>query len=206
MVRTWLEISGEVGKPEVEHPNRPIHGLHCTKTEVSGTRFWGLFRNLCGSPGQFFKNCFVHNYCPFCFMAKTGKNITPPMLKGEVKAQLQDACDHALLEVIQLLGVEWIVGVGKYGADRAKAILRQQSMKSPSKKKPNGVETFMIQDSGSGSSGSVSKEIHVCAIMHPSPINPAANKDWAGLVMQQLEELGILPLITSDCVTTATTT
>lgn len=193
MVRAWLGISGEVGKPDQEHPSRPIHGLHCTKAEVSGTRFWGFFRDLCGSPELFFKNCFVHNYCPLCFMTKTGKNVTPPMLKGEVKSQLQDACDHALLEAIQLLGIEWVVGVGKYVADRAKAILKQQS-KSSSKKKPNGVETFLLH-TGLGSHESESREIHVGVIMHPSPINPAANKDWAGIVRSQLEQLGILHLL-----------
>ena len=191
MVRGWLGIAGEVGKPNKENPKRPIHGLHCTRTEVSGTRFWGFFKDLCGSPQQFFKNCFVHNYCPLCFMANSGKNITPPMLKGEVKTQLQAACDHALLEVIRLLGVDWVVGVGKYGADRAKAALKQQaSLKS--KKKPNGVETFEVLFSGCDPKG-----IHVCSIMHPSPINPAANKDWAGLVTKQLEQLGLTSLITT---------
>ena len=134
-------------------------------------------------------------------MANTGKNITPPMLKGEVKVQLQDACDHALLEAIQVLGVEWVVGIGKYGADRAKAILRQTT-NTKSQKKPNDVETFILQDFSSGSCDSVSKEIHVCAIMHPSPINPAANKDWAGLVTKRFEQLGILQLITAQKVTT----
>ena len=193
MVCEFLGVSGDVGKPENEHPNRPIHGLQCTKTEVSGTRFWGLFRDLCGSPDQFFKNCFVHNYCPLCYMTKTGKNVTPPMLKGELKATLQELCDRALMELMELFGAEWIIGVGKYAADRAKAILKRNSVGKKSAKKANDVETFLL----SRSEADEHREIHVCSIMHPSPINPAANVDWAGKVKGQLETLGILHLLTT---------
>ena len=35
-VRDWMGISAEVGKPEPEHPKRPIVGFACEKSEVSG--------------------------------------------------------------------------------------------------------------------------------------------------------------------------
>ena len=204
MVQDWLLISGEVRKPSPEHPKRPIHGLACPKAEVSGTRFWGLWKELCGSPHVFFRNCFVHNYCPFCFMNKDGKNITPPSLRGPVKQALQQICDRALLDVINLFGVQWVVGVGKYGADRAKAILKinftastgQSKKVSNSKRNPNnGVETFILHPTDHHD---VPREVHVCSIMHPSPINPAANKGWAEEVTSQLTEFGILDLIRSS--------
>ena len=193
MVTEFLSVTGDVEKPAQEHPNRPISGLHCTKKEVSGTRFWGLVKDLCGCPEQFFKSCFVHNYCPLCFMTKTGKNVTPPMLKGDLKTSLQQLCDQSLLEVIELLQVEWVVGVGKYAADRAKAILKVVCENNkPMRKTNGGVETFRL----SGSKVS-DREVRVFSIMHPSPINPASNVDWAGQVKGQLETAGLMQIITA---------
>ena len=208
MVQNWLGISGTVGKPEPEHPSRIIHGLACPKAEVSGSRFWGLFRDLCGTPIVFFKNCFVHNYCPFCFMNKTGKNITPPSLKAQEKTQLQEICDGALFEVIELMQVDWVVGIGKYGADRAKAALKSNYLSATAanggnakkgsycKKSSNGVETFTVLPCGGDSHG-IAREVHVCSIMHPSPINPATHKGWADIVTAQLKDFGLLDIITA---------
>ncbi len=36
MVRDWMGIEGKVGKPEAEHPKRPVLGFACTRSEVSG--------------------------------------------------------------------------------------------------------------------------------------------------------------------------
>lgn len=80
-VRDWMKINEEVSKPEIECPNRPIQGFSCTKSEQSGLKFWGLFKNLCGTPERFFKHAFVYNYCPMAFMDVKGKNITPNMIK-----------------------------------------------------------------------------------------------------------------------------
>lgn len=216
MVKEWLCIHGEVGKPPSEHPSRIIHGLACSRAEVSGTRFWGLFKELCGTPQVFFKNCYVHNYCPFCFMNKTGKNITPPSLKAAEKKPLQEICDHALLEVISLLGVEWVVGVGKFGADRAKAVLKancaahgggktaeKTARKTAAKKSPSccgkrpqaGVESYTLHQGGGRGKKGKPPEVYVCSIMHPSPINPAATAGWAGIVTSHFTQLGLLDMI-----------
>ncbi|KAG5836201.1 hypothetical protein ANANG_G00252080 [Anguilla anguilla] len=80
VVRDWLEIGGEVGRPPEEHPNRRVLGLACARREVSGTRFWGLFRRLCGEPAAFFRRCFVHNLCPLAFLNAAGRNLTPAEL------------------------------------------------------------------------------------------------------------------------------
>jgi len=42
-VRDWMGIEAPVGKPDPEHPKRPIEGFACAKSEVSGRRLWGLF-------------------------------------------------------------------------------------------------------------------------------------------------------------------
>ena len=45
----------EVLKPKVEHPKRPVNGFDCARSEVSGERFWGLFKEECqGDPGRAF--------------------------------------------------------------------------------------------------------------------------------------------------------
>ncbi|NWU98747.1 SMUG1 glycosylase, partial [Upupa epops] len=34
-VREWLRVTGEVQKPPVEHPERPVMGFRCRRAEVS---------------------------------------------------------------------------------------------------------------------------------------------------------------------------
>jgi single-strand selective monofunctional uracil DNA glycosylase len=82
MVRDWLGISGSVGNPLKEHPDRKIIGFQCTRSEVSGLRLWGLFRELCGNTENFFRHAYMHNYCPLAFMDARARNITPAELKA----------------------------------------------------------------------------------------------------------------------------
>lgn len=82
MVRDWLGISGPVGHPPREHPERIVTGFQCTRSEVSGFRLWGLFRELCGNTENFFRHAYMHNYCPLAFMDSVARNITPAELKA----------------------------------------------------------------------------------------------------------------------------
>ncbi|XP_053172195.1 single-strand-selective monofunctional uracil-DNA glycosylase 1 [Scomber japonicus] len=162
----WLKITGDVGHPEVEHPKRVIKGLACTQSEVSGARFWGFFRKLCGEPAMFFRHCFVHNLCPLIFMSTSGKNLTPPeLLKGEREALLA-LCDIALCQVVEALGVSMVIGVGKVSEQRARRALSAAGI-----------------------------NVRVEGIMHPSPRNPLANKGWEAVAKAKLEELGVLSLL-----------
>lgn len=165
--RDWLKISGRVGKPPREHPKRIIYGLDCPRSEVSGTRFWGLMESLCGTPEVFFRNCFVHNYCPLCFMAPSGKNVTPPEMKIHERGRMQEICDRSLLETVKLLEVEQVVAVGRYPEMRVRAALKESS----------------------------GREVRVVRITHPSPINPAANRGWSEAATAQLSELGLLEVV-----------
>ena len=61
-VRDWMGLRGEVDKPNPEHPKRPVEGLACTKSEVSGRRLWGLFSEKFPDAKDFFKDHFVANY------------------------------------------------------------------------------------------------------------------------------------------------
>jgi len=123
MIRDWLGISGCVGKPLVEHPKRPIEGFACERSEVSGRRLWGLFRDRFGQPELFFKDHFVLNYCPLVFMESTGRNRTPDKLNADERELLYAACDAHLQEVVQILSPDWLIGVGKFAASRAEVAL-----------------------------------------------------------------------------------
>ena len=113
-VRDWLGITGEVGRPDPEHPKRPVQGLDCPRSEVSGRRLWGLFKSQFGTAEAFFENHFVLNYCPLVWMGETGKNITPDKLPASERAPVDQFCDQHLKEVIDVLQPECLVGVGKY--------------------------------------------------------------------------------------------
>src|SRR5437870_3656643 len=67
VVRDWLGLRAEVGRPDREHPKRPVSGLDCPRGEVSGTRLWGWARDRFGTPQRFFDRFFVVNYCPLAF-------------------------------------------------------------------------------------------------------------------------------------------
>ncbi|XP_073519174.1 single-strand selective monofunctional uracil DNA glycosylase isoform X2 [Phyllobates terribilis] len=166
-VRDWLQIDGNVYKPEMEHPKRPIRGFDCPNSEVSGARFWSFFKSICGQPETFFKYCFVHNHCPLIFMNQSGKNLTPTDLPKAQRDMLLDICDEALCQVVKTLGVKMVIGVGKFSEQRARKALAGEGM-----------------------------DVTVKSIMHPSPRNPQANKGWDSVVRTQLQELGVLPLLT----------
>ena len=40
-VRDWMGLHVEIRKPQPEHPKRPVEGLDCVRSEVSGRRLWG---------------------------------------------------------------------------------------------------------------------------------------------------------------------
>ena len=120
MVRDFVGITGTVGKPEHEHPARPIAGFACTRSEVSGTRFWGWARDRFGTAERFFERVFVANWCPLVFMAETGRNVTPDKLAVEERAKLFAACDEALARTVATLRPRLVVGVGRFAEKRAR--------------------------------------------------------------------------------------
>ncbi|XP_043939883.1 single-strand selective monofunctional uracil DNA glycosylase [Protopterus annectens] len=166
-VKEWLQITGKVEKPEKEHPKRPIRGLDCTQSEVSGARFWGYFKNTCKEPKAFFCSCFVHNHCPLIFMSESGKNLTPSDLPAAQREQLLQICDDALCQAVQVLGVKMVIGVGKFAEQRARKAFSAAGM-----------------------------EVRVEGVMHPSPRNPIANKGWENIIHAKLQELEVLHLLT----------
>ena len=122
-VRDWMGLKGRVKKPIPEHPKRPVDGLSCSKSEVSGRRLWGLFSEKFPYPKDFFEDHFVANYCPLVFMEESGRNRTPDKLPAKEKKPLQDMCDWHLREIVEIMEPEWLIGVGGFAKKRAEEAL-----------------------------------------------------------------------------------
>jgi single-strand selective monofunctional uracil DNA glycosylase len=129
LVRDWLGIDAPIGKPPREHPKRPIEGFGCSRSEVSGARLWGAFRERHGTPERFFAERFVANYCPLVFMETSGRNVTPDKLPPRERLPLQEACDRHLRAVIAALEPAWVIGVGRFARDQATRALAGQDVR-----------------------------------------------------------------------------
>jgi len=123
MVRGWLRIEAPIGRPEREHPKRPVLGFACPRSEVSGTRFWGSLAERFGEPERFFADHFVANYCPLAFIEASGRNRTPDKLPERERKPLFAACDAHLVRVVRALEPEWVIGIGAFAEGRAKEAL-----------------------------------------------------------------------------------
>jgi single-strand selective monofunctional uracil DNA glycosylase len=119
IVRDWMGLRAPIGRPPREHPKRPILGFDCPRSEVSGTRLWGLFARRFGTPAKFFARHFVVSYCPLAFLSATGSNFTPDKLRSADREPLLQVCDAHLRRVIEILRPKWLIGVGGFAAGRA---------------------------------------------------------------------------------------
>uniref|UniRef100_A0A1A9WNN6 Uracil-DNA glycosylase-like domain-containing protein n=1 Tax=Glossina brevipalpis TaxID=37001 RepID=A0A1A9WNN6_9MUSC len=114
-VRDMMQLSGLVDQPDEIHPKRPVNGLQHTTEEPSGKRLWPLLEKLAdGSLDNFFKQCFVYNFCPLIYYDKHGKNITPNELKGAYRQEILNVCLETLESLIRLLDCEIVVAIGDY--------------------------------------------------------------------------------------------
>lgn len=123
--RDWLGLEGPVGQPRQPNPKRPVEGFACKRSEVSGQRLWGLFRDRFGSPEAFFADHFVANYCPLAFF-EDGRNLTPDKLPVTEQGPLLDACDSHLRTLVTALNPEWVIGIGVWAEQRAMAALAKR--------------------------------------------------------------------------------
>lgn len=128
-VRDWLGINARIGKPEQEHPKRPVEGFSCRRSEISGQRLWGLFARRFGRPEIFFREHFVANYCPLAFLEKSGRNLTPDKLPARQTRHLYAACDEHLRRIIGILQPEWLIGLGDFAERRARVVFAGTPLK-----------------------------------------------------------------------------
>ena len=161
-VRNWMKIQTPVGKPQREHPSRPVLGFDCPRSEGSGKRFWGLFSQRYPNASDFFATNAVFNYCPLGFLepGKTAKNFTPDHLPKDEKLNLENLCDAYLKDILGLIQPDILIGVGKYAQAKLEKL---------------NTDINRV----------------VSSIIHPSPGNPQANKGWNEKTTAKLIELGV---------------
>lgn len=164
-VKNWLGIEAPVGSPPRMHPKRPVEGFACPRSEVSGRRLWGLFKEAFGTPEAFFADNFVVNYCPLIWMSESGANITPDKLPASKRDEVDRVCTDHLLRLIEILQPERLIGVGGFAAKRLELAAARLSGPSPL----------------------------IGCILHPSPASPVANREWPAKPIAQLKDLGVIP-------------
>ena len=163
IARQWLGVEAPVGRPRHEHPKRPVLGFACERREVSGSRLWGAIRDHFGSPRRFFAAHHIVNYCPLAFVEESGRNRTPDKLPPKEREPLFAVCDRHLRRVITILGPRWVIGIGAFAEARLREVVP---------------ERLVPQE-------------RIGRISHPSPANPRAQSNWAGLVRGELEAMGL---------------
>lgn len=161
-VRDWMRIEAPVQRPAVEHPKRPIEGFACRRSEVSGQRLWGLFKDWFGTADAFFGKAFVANYCPLAFVEEGGANRVPEKLPAAEREPLFAACDETLVDVIRALGPSHVIGVGDFAKKRAELVCKRAGIDVP-----------------------------IASVLHPSPASPRANRGWADEARRSLLDLGL---------------
>jgi single-strand selective monofunctional uracil DNA glycosylase len=167
-VRDWMRIRAHVARPQREHPKRPIEGLACHRSEVSGRRLWGWAAKRFGSAEAFFSEWFVLNYCPLAFLEASGRNYTPDRLPSALLAQVHAACDRHVAAALAALAPAFAIGIGGFAEKRLRAVLAADD-----------------------ADGAVARSIRVGQILHPSPASPAANRGWEEAAERQLAALGV---------------
>lgn len=118
-VKEFLKIDASIAEPSNQHPKRPVLGLECPRSEVSGRRMWGWAKETYTTPEDFFSEFFIWNYCPLAFLEESGKNRTPDKLPKREREALFPPCDEALQEMVKALRPSVVVGVGAFATKRA---------------------------------------------------------------------------------------
>ncbi len=123
LVRNWLGIEEPVRKPKPEHPKRPITGFDCKRSEVSGRRLWTWASDRFENAEAFFDRFFVWNFCPLVFLEDSGRDRTPDKLPAHEREPLFEACNIALVRMVEYAQPKRVIGVGKFAEKRAREVL-----------------------------------------------------------------------------------
>jgi single-strand selective monofunctional uracil DNA glycosylase len=157
-----MGLERPVGRPDREHPSKKVTGFACTRSEVSGRRLWGLFKERFSTADKFFKDHWVHNYNPLLFIENTkiGRNVVPEELPAESISSVNEACDAYLRVLVDEMKIKTVVGVGGYAETRAREALKGYP-------------------------------IQFAKVLHPSPASPVANRGWAEAATRELKAQGV---------------
>lgn len=161
-VKEYLNINVLIDTPKIEHPGRPILGLKNTRSEISGKRFWSLMQMHYPNPNDLAAKIAVFNYCPLAFL-DSGKRA-----KNITPDKLKKEERNKLFELCD----NYISGIIEELSPKW-LIGVGQFAKNKLEKIANK-EDYIID-----------------SILHPSPGNPQANKNWNEKVTQKLIEIGV---------------
>lgn len=168
-VTRWMGIDASVasiGRPQREHPKRPVLGFACARSEVSGARLWGAIAAKHPRAETFFQRAFVINFCPLLFLDEGGRNITPDKLPAtqSERLALEAVCRAHLGRALAALQPECVLGVGAYAAKQVASVVDDPTIR-------RGV------------------------LPHPSPASPQANRGWARMARSALQKMRILDVL-----------
>ncbi|MBP5434607.1 single-stranded DNA-binding protein [bacterium] len=161
-VKSYLKLDGKVGKPSREHPRRPVEGLFIRRSEISGKRLWGLFAERYPDCRDFFAEHTVFNYCPLGFLTGTKSAKNLAM-------DLLPLSGRAILEQ----------SCDEYLSEIVQ-ILKPEVLIGVGKY----AEKKMVSLFGKG-------DHQIFSIIHPSPGNPQANRDWDKKTAQKLFDFAV---------------
>ena len=171
-VRNFLKIQEmDLKTPKNAHPKRPIEGLQFERQEISGSRIWNLLESEFTTPERCFSHVFVVNHCPLLLLGVRGQNITPDQLPQSLMDEVLNVCDEYLNDIVNILDIRRIIGVGKYAERRAASVFNTKKGKG-------------FREDG--------MPILVQTVWHPSPASPLANRnngeDWKRNVIDILHK------------------
>ncbi|MFW5995508.1 MAG: single-stranded DNA-binding protein, partial [Spirochaetia bacterium] len=158
-----------------------VTGLDCPRSEVSGRRLWKLFSERSPSAEAFFADTMVLNYCPLLFLEESGRNRTPDKLPPGERERLFAPCDRALIRYLHYYRPSYVVGIGAFATGRVRQAVnaaRQPDNSTGASRRGSSVSVALPQ---------------VVQVLHPSPANPRANRDWVGEATRTLVDAGIWP-------------
>ncbi|KAF7991960.1 hypothetical protein HCN44_010761 [Aphidius gifuensis] len=164
IVIDWLKINGHIDKPKRQHEQRQVDGFSCKRSEISGRKFWSLFKKLSNNPDTFFRHCFLRNFFK--------PTIIIIIIAGPEQKKLQEFCDQALIEVIKILDVKVIIGVGRFSEQRAKKVVKTAKLSTK-----------------------------VLWMIHPSP-RATIGKNWQNLTLDFLKKENLIEYFIDDNSTT----
>ena len=162
-VKNYLRIQATIIPPPYAHPKRPVHGINCPRSEVSGARLWRFFHEYFGCANDFFRHYLVLNYCPLLFLRTTNKsvvNTTPDKLSRTDTAALYRHCDDFIRLADEVLKPKIWIGIGGFATIRLNLLFSE----SPPR---------------------------IGQILHPSPASPVANRSFFTTAAEQLRSLSV---------------
>ena len=115
-VRNYLGISGNIGEPAVNPPEKKIEGMNTRHHEISGRKFWRMAASY-GTADAFFSVASVFSFCPLAFIDGR-RNITPDELPCADRRNIDRICQIALSELLDIMKPKKCIALGHYAEKR----------------------------------------------------------------------------------------